>query len=384
MFDSLLLTGIFISLLAGQFARIEFISALANVYVHEFLLLIYITVSFIKYGIEPIRKFLSSKVALAFLGVILASFAISYSEFTAIQNGLAFLYLMRGFLYFLFSIYLHVRIKEKKNITPLLYNLFYSFSVLLLITTAIQYIFYPNFWVLKPFGWDPHMYRASSAYFDIYVAAALYGILAFFWLSKKNYILFLLFVGAIALSFSRSAYVAFAVSLTYFFITQKRWKEIALSLGLFVILIIMVPKPFGEGVNLFRTASINSRIQDYKLGLQIWSKKPILGFGYNRIRFAKEKLYLIEKDDRSHSLASFHSSLLMILVTTGVVGFSVFAALVLLFFRKFPHLHVYGTYIIVMSLFDNVLLHVLVVLPLMLLVAYLEKSKKRISHPLSK
>jgi len=384
MFDLLLLTGIFISLLAGQFVRIEVINALATLYVHEGLIVVYLGISFMRYGIIPIKNVLKSKGVLAFLCVVVFSYMLSFGEFTIQQNGLASIYLLRAILYFLFGIYINTRIKKKEYLITHIYNLLYSFSILLLIFTAIQYVFYPNFWVLKPFGWDPHLYRASSAYFDIYVAAAIYGTLAFFWFIKKNYLLSVLYIGALALSFSRSAYLAFIISLIYFFITQKKWKLLIVGLTLFSILIFLVPKPFGEGVNLFRTSSINSRIQDYKLGLKIWQEKPLFGFGYNRIRFAKEKLYLIEMDDRSHSLASFHSSLLMILVTTGSVGFSIFAFLTYQFLKSYPHLRVYGIYILIMSLFDNVLLHVLVVLPLIFIGVYLVQIKSQASHPLSK
>ena len=262
----------------------------------------------------------------------------------------------------------------KKQLKTLLYNLIYSFSILLLITTAIQYIFYPNFWVLKPLGWDPHTFRASSAYFDIFIAAALYGVFVFFWASKRNYILSFLFMIALVLTFSRSSYLAFGLSLLYFFIAQRKWKVLLISLCLFALLILFAPKPSGEGVNLLRTASINSRIADYKLGLQIWQEKPFFGFGYNRIRYAKEQLNLVSADDRSHSLSSFHSSFLMVLVTTGIVGFGLFVALIISFYKKYPALRVYIIYILTMSLFDNVLLHVLVVLPLIFIATCLAKS----------
>ena len=368
MFDALILSGIFISLLAGQFARIELISALANIYVHEFFLLIFIIYSVARFGLGPIIKIYSSKISTALLFILFATFLLPFHEFTLIQNGLASLYLLRAVLYILFGVYFVELLHTKKQLKTLLYNLIYSFSILLLITTAIQYIFYPNFWVLKPLGWDPHTFRASSAYFDIFIAAALYGVFVFFWASKRNYILSFLFMIALVLTFSRSSYLAFGLSLLYFFIAQRKWKVLLISLCLFA------PKPSGEGVNLLRTASINSRIADYKLGLQIWQEKPFFGFGYNRIRYAKEQLNLVSADDRSHSLSSFHSSFLMVLVTTGIVGFGLFVALIISFYKKYPALRVYIIYILTMSLFDNVLLHVLVVLPLIFIATCLAKS----------
>lgn len=371
MFDSFILTAIFISLLAGQFARIELINALANVYVHEFFLLIFVCRSIVQFGLVPIRNIFKSKQILIFFFIILISFFISIKEFTLLQNGIALLYLGRLILYVLFGIYLFALAKRERHMRIFIFNLIYTFSILLLITTAIQYVFFPNFWKLYALGWDPHLYRASAIYFDVYIAAAIYGLLAFFWFSKNKKILSFLFIIALVLTFSRSAYIAFVLSMLYFFITQKKWKELFISLCLFGVLILVVPKPFGEGVNLLRTSSINSRILDYKLGLSLWQKKPLFGFGYNRIRFAKEELNLALIDDKSHSLSSFHSSFLIILVTTGIVGFISFVILLISFLKKYPKLRVYVLFILSMSLFDNVLLHVLVLLPCLFLAAHL-------------
>jgi len=374
MFDALLLSAMSISLLAGQFARIELINSLANVYVHEFLLLIYVVKLILQYTFFPLRQALHKRPFLLLVIIFVASFGISIGEFTLLQNGIALLYLLRISLYILFGVYLFHHVKQKKTLTVFLFNLIYTLSILLLIITVIQYIFFPNFWGLYAFGWDPHLYRASGVYFDVFIAAALYGVLLFFWISKKNRVLSILFLIALVLTFSRSAYVALVIALFYFFLSQRKWKELAISLCLFAVLILGAPKPFGEGVNLLRTSSINSRILDFQLGLRIWQEKPFLGFGYNRIRFAKEQLHVAPVDDKSHSLSSFHSSFLIILVTTGVCGLFSLIILIFVFLKRHPYARVYAVYILIMSLFDNVLLHVLVILPLIIIGTYLDQS----------
>jgi O-antigen ligase len=172
------------------------------------------------------------------------------------------------------------------------------------------------------------------------------------------------------MSLSRSAYIAFGISLIYLFIAQKKWKELLISLTAFTLLIVVMPKPFGEGGNLLRTASIEGRMQDFSRGIILFQKKPILGYGYNRIRAAKELQGLIDQDDRSHSLASFHSSFLIILVTTGIVGFLSSMYLLVRLIQKFSYLRIYAIYLISMSVFDNVLLHALVMLPFLFIAAY--------------
>jgi len=374
MFDVFILSGMFISLLAGQFARIELMHALANVYVHEFFLLFFVVRSMIRFGFAPIKSAYKSKSALFFLSIVAISFFLSFREFTLLQNGIALLYLIRVALYLLFGIYLFFLLDKKRMIRSYLYDLIYTFSILLLVFSAIQYIFYPNFWGLYSLGWDPHLYRASAAYLDVFVAAALYGMLSLFWFSKKHRALSMLFFIALIFSFSRSAYIAFAMGALYLFVTQKKWKELFIFFSLFVVFLVLVPKPFGEGVNLLRTSSINSRIQDYRLGLTLWQKKPLFGFGYNRIRFAKEQLDLIAVDDRSHSLSSFHSSFLIVLVTTGIMGFLSFLVLIYSLVRKYPSIRIYIVFLLSMSLFDNVFLYVLVMLPFMFIATQLSHS----------
>lgn len=370
MIDTLILGGIFTSLLAGQFARIELINSLANVYIHEFLLVVFILYSMYRQGLVPLRVFLRVKGVLIFLLIVLFSFALSYSEYSFNQNVISLLYLVRMILYSVFGVYLFALLKQNKNARTTAFQLIYTFSILLLVVTSIQYVFFPNFWELYKLGWDPHLYRASAIYLDVFIAAALYGILAIFWYGKKNYLLTCCFVLALILSLSRSSYIAFAVSIIFYFMSRMKWKNLFIALSVFILVIILMPKPFGEGGNLLRTASINSRILDYKLGISLWQEKPLFGFGYNRIRFAKEQHGLAVRDDRSHSLASFHSSFLIILVSTGLIGFAAYLFLLIRLFRSYANLRVYLVYLIIMSLFDNIALHVLVLLPFMFLAAH--------------
>jgi hypothetical protein len=138
--------------------------------------------------------------------------------------------------------------------------------------------------------------------------------------------------------------------------------------------VVLVPKPFGEGVSLLRVASVNSRLRDYQVGLSMAQKKPLLGYGYNRIRYAKEKLDLAKTDDRSHAISSFHSSFLIILVTTGVVGLLAALALMVQYGTRNREFLPILLYICSMSLFDNVLLHVFVLLPFLLIGAMTYQS----------
>ncbi|MCX6731949.1 MAG: O-antigen ligase family protein, partial [Candidatus Roizmanbacteria bacterium] len=204
-------------------------------------------------------------------------------------------------------------------------------------------------------------------YIDVYIAAALYGLLALFWFQKNNKILALCFMIALVGTFSRSAYTAFILGIFVLFISQKKWKQLLVTLLLFIVMAAIMPKPFGEGVNLLRTASIEARTKDYQLALSLWKNKPFFGYGYNRIGGAKEQLNLVPLADKSHALASFHNSFLILLVSTGGIGLLLFLIMIGKWFIKYPFLRIYFIYIMCMSLFDNVLLHVLVILPFLFL-----------------
>jgi O-antigen ligase len=367
MFDYALLFSLFIALLAGQFARIELFQGLVNGYVQEGLLVVYLGYLLIRFGFGPLRKFFSQKIALALFIFFIISFCVSFIQFTFLQNSIGFLYFLRLLLYTLFGVYLFHLLSIKKEMRVALDSFIYTFSILLIIVSAVQYFFYSNFWNLYRYGWDPHLYRVSATYIDVYIAAALYGLLALFWFQKKKSILAVCFMIALVGTFSRSAYTAFILGILVLFISQKKWKVLLITLGLFVVFAAFMPKPFGEGVNLLRTASIEARTKDYQLALSLWKNKPLFGYGYNRIGSAKEQLNIVPENDRSHALASFHNSFLVILVSTGGIGLILFLFMLGKWFVKYPFLRIYFIYIICMSLFDNVLLHVLVILPIIFL-----------------
>ena len=114
---------------------------------------------------------------------------------------------------------------------------------------------------------------------------------------------------------------------------------------------------FGENLELI--FSVRSRLTDYQNGLKIWSKQPILGIGYNRIRYAKRQLNIISEveSDITHSGASFHSSFLVILVSGGVIGLILFSG-VLVKLAGGGEFAKYATiFLSLLSISDNIVLH---------------------------
>ncbi len=367
MTELFFIASLLISLLLGQFGRVELFEKQVNGYLQDPIAFIFVVYLISRYGRLPIQNALKNGYVQFLSGCVLFSYLLTFSEYSLVNNAIAFLYTIRISLYILLGIYLNHLYKKKKYILKKTHGLISVFSILLIIISILQYIFFSNFWGLYAYGWDPHMYRMSATFIDVYVAAALYGIFALYWYRKGKLIFALIFVSCLVFTFSRSSYLAFLLSGILFLIGSGKWKQLFMILLIFILLVIIVPKPFGEGVSLLRTTSINSRIRDFQMGIDMAVKKPLFGYGYNRIRFGKESLNLVQADDRSHSVSSFHSSFLIIIVTTGMVGFIAF----LLYFLKFGMIHKSLLpilfYLSIMSLFDNVLLHVFILLPLMII-----------------
>lgn len=90
----------------------------------------------------------------------------------------------------------------------------------------------------------------------------------------------------------------------------------------FAIAVVLVPKPFGEGVNLLRVYSIKSRAADYQVAIETWKQKPLFGVGYNRIRYERpDREEDMKKYGYSHAGSAFSSSFMTMLAAGGIVGF---------------------------------------------------------------
>jgi O-antigen ligase len=88
-----------------------------------------------------------------------------------------------------------------------------------------------------------------------------------------------------------------------------------------------LPRPQSSGVELERIYSISSRFVDYSKTIKIWKTSPLLGVGYNNLCLLKQ-LHFGETSFKSHSCSGSDSSILLILATTGFVGFFLFIDLI--------------------------------------------------------
>jgi hypothetical protein len=135
----------------------------------------------------------------------------------------------------------------------------------------VQYLLMPDMRFLKLLGWDDHYYRLISTQFDPGFAGMLLLLtlvqvatfrplpLKLRWLGQAALVL------GIALTFSRSTYLALVVTLLALFM-DRLWKgQLKVGLG-FVglalwlgVLIPFLPRPSGEGVRLARLSTVVAR-----------------------------------------------------------------------------------------------------------------------------
>lgn len=229
----------------------------------------------------------------------------------------------------------------KKSIIPVL--LLQGFIIVLF--GFVQYIFFQNLKPLMYQGWDDHLYRIFSVFFDPNFAAAFYTLFITFlagllWnryqqkdaekYKKKLLVGVSCTILALLLTFSRSGIVMFLTSTIVFLFLIKRQQYIKFVIGgIILFMVIISPWYKLENVNPFRTTSVYARLANYSTALEIIRENPVFGVGFNAYRYAQEKKnpsYIIN-DIPDHAGAGVDNSFLFVLATTGIVGFGVYLSL---------------------------------------------------------
>jgi O-antigen ligase len=225
-------------------------------------------------------------------------------------------------LLFLSLLYFSLRHLNKKQKKPLL-----LFSIALFITLGIgQYILWPDTRNLSFFGYDDHYYRLIGSFLDPNFTGLILAVSVLIaWHHFKGLMRFtaLIPLAALALTFSRSSYLAFGVGLVYLAL-KKRWWPILGLVPILVSFILAAPKPFGEGVNLTRTYSIESRVSSQGQGLSLWLQRPFFGHGFNTLATYQSDY---SENFTPIRVGGVDNSFFYILATGGVIGFAAFVYL---------------------------------------------------------
>lgn len=252
----------------------------------------------------------------------------------------------------------------KKKISKLLIIV----GSIIVVLGYLQYFFYSSLKNLFYSGWDEHMYRMFSVFLDPNFAGAFFVLFFLFltnlFFKKKNKfigLLILLTLGAIFLTFSRSALIMLSVSssLLFILINKKIW--IGLLLGITLLVLVISSRYFNvENINLFRIVSTEARIETSRNAIKIIQDHPIFGVGFNAYRYAQLN-YGFRQDKAkvvSHADSGADNSILFILATTGIVGFLFYSFLWIRILKNYNVLVVASVIgVLIDSLFVNSLFY---------------------------
>jgi len=297
---------------------------------------------------------------LVFAGVATLSLVVNLPRLTFNEILVASFYLFRWIVYA--GLYFVVRdiIKLKTQNSKLWRNKTSLLDLLILagglaaIFGLIQYLWFPDLrsW-LEVRNWDPHYYRAYGTFFDpgyfgaimvlslILVAGHLFSdrqkrsglkfsIFNFQFSIDSRLITYHLSLItsylALALTYSRASYLAFLVGMGVVAWKLKKRKFYAAIIGIFLLTLLLLPRPGGEGVKLEREESIRARIINWKQSLTIAKRYPAFGVGFNAYRYFQRDYGFLDQEEwrESHAGAGADSSLLFVLATTGVIGFAAY------------------------------------------------------------
>lgn len=276
----------------------------------------------------------------AFGALILSPLNMTRQEFL-----ISFLYLLRFIIYSsVYFVVIGFDYKVKQIVAKIMV---FSGSVFLFLGFA-QYFIFPDLrpWFSK--GWDQHLYRLFGTFLDPNFTGAFFVLFFIFVLGQFNQkkqllqqkwiiVLGLLTAVAIFLTYSRSAILAFFVTMLTYLIICKKLRWIMLIFIVFVLgLLVLSETPRSEGTNLLRTASVQARSTSINQALIIFKGHPVLGVGFDAYRYAQKAYgYNITSKFGTpvHSGAGTDNSFLFVLATTGITGF-VSYLLVLGYFLK--------------------------------------------------
>ena len=289
--------------------------------------------------------------AALFFALGLSSLLIHSADMSLGEVLPAAFYGIRWASFYFLSVIVWNQSREEKQLT--LWMLF-GFTLFLCLAGFMQLYWMPDFTSMENLGWDPHISRLLSTWFDPnfvggFLAFMLPLILGSAWDHKKNQKILLplavIVLVALGLTLSRSAYLALIAGLFIFGLLRSI--KLLGALGVVLMLMIAVLPPvqarflslvdnlesfFVEDYTL-PDASARLRFASWDEAWQLFLEDPILGQGYNRYKYAALELGTL-KDLNIHSASGGDSSLLNVLAMTGLLGFIPFLTLYLILAKK--------------------------------------------------
>jgi len=259
----------------------------------------------------------------AFMTVSSFSLILAFPNYSTNELFISSLYFLRwvsyaGLFFFIISNFSSSNSFKKSKAVYNLLIVTIAFSAFL---GLLQYFVIPDVSSLAGLDWDPHYFRLIGTFLDPGYSGFIYliGLILILAKDKKSLL-------------SYEYPIFFILYLAYFTVLlitawfKKSKQFLLLSIIILMTSIALLPRPGGEGVRLERTSTATARINNWQQSLDLITKKPVFGYGFNTLRYTQRDLGFLAEESwkQSHSGAGLDSSFLYILSTTGVFGFIVY------------------------------------------------------------
>jgi O-antigen ligase len=234
------------------------------------------------------------------------------------------------------------RSQNPERVDNQLWYMVFVSSVILSILGFAQLVLFPDFSFMAQYGWDPHQGRLLSTWYDPNFLGGFLGLASVIILSrvlvflkenkswqKQNIILLSAWIiglgvvlGALILTYSRSALLAFLIGVTIvtILISRRTFVLVLISLSIIVISNPRLQTRIQGAIQVDVTASL--RIQSWRETLDDIDKNPIWGIGYNTIK------YQTIVPSELNSASGRDSSLLTLWLTGGIIGLGIFLIII--------------------------------------------------------
>ena len=342
-----LLVTLLLSIGFGQLLRFQYFSV--PIYLHDVLVLLILILNywrllFVNWNL---------KIGIFLLGLSLGwLFALLNYPFT--QLLVPALYTLRLLVY----LSLYLLLKRSKFLLPTSY--FLISGIIALIIGYSQYFLLPDMRVFQYLGWDDHLNRLTLPHFDPTFSAVMLSMSALYFYQADKGRLAQLFLPAILLTYARSIWVSLIVVGVIYSFQVKKYAKLIVALTLLVLTIIILPKQFGEGTNLLRFFSIQSRITTDLNYVQKYGWDLLIGRGMNTLIL----------DTPSSSIPNHPSgpnnSYLYLLLTSGILGLLGWGMFMFSLYQQSTHKQML-IFFFLASFFNNVMFYPFALLWILLL-----------------
>ncbi|MEK7152969.1 MAG: O-antigen ligase family protein, partial [Patescibacteria group bacterium] len=274
----------------------------------------------------------------AFIGWIIVTLLLGFDVLTTSERLIATFYAIRFILMAAIFVLTAVLFPTPNEQQKLFSGWLVAAAGLILLGLA-QLVIFPNFAFMARYGWDPHVGRLLSTFFDpnffgLFLVLTLSFVIARLLLQPQRrsgwaYAILLGGLVALVLTFSRSSYLAFVVS-GLVILTVRSWKLVLVVLIALGIVVAVVPRVRTRVAGALKIdVTAQDRLQSWHEALVIIEKRPLVGVGYNAFGPAQLRAGL-RHDLQSQASQGNDSSWLLILATTGYIGFLIMGGFMLI------------------------------------------------------